>query len=290
MIVESSNEHKTDVTCVGESGADDSSALPGNFIEKVTVKPLTTDCTPTTTTSTPKSSGTTNAVTPGTAASSSRGLNNSNRGANISAPSTSDSFVISESISSNSYENAATQDVSNKTDSDNNGITTGNPAGSARSSPSHFTFDVVNSKPATNTLQQESQQPNTNANTDFMNNVPIVVMPTPTSRSRSPTITTSRRGGRSSPVTSLVRASPPPLNHNSRSSTPVNFISGCGGDATARLHSLPAPTARGGFDRPSQHFKNNNNNMHGYGDALSSVAAAAAAAAAAASSGKYYTG
>jgi len=286
VIAESSNEHKADVACVGESGADD-----GNLIEKVAVKPLTTDCTPTITTSTPKSSGTANAVTPGTTASSARGLNNSNRGANISAPSTSDSFVISESISSNSYENAATQDASNKTNSDNNGITTGNPAGSARSSPSHFTFDEVNSKPATNTFQQESQQPNTNANKDFVNNGPIVVMPTPTTRSRSPTITTSRRGGRSSPVTTLVRASPPPLNHNSRSSTPVNFISGCGGDATARLHSLPAPTARGGFDRPSQHFKNNNNNnMHGYGDALSSVAAAAAAAAAAASSGKYYTG
>lgn len=296
-------DEQSDVACMERSEDVDHvvpSASPGKVKDAdLPVMTSTKLALPTITTSTPRSSSITNAVTPGTTASSTRVMtnnnnNNSNSSSNVPIASKSDnnSFMIIDARSSSS-ENVVTASsmTSIPTDSCDRHVIM---KGASASQPNHFTFEE--SKLPTDSQNRKhyreyarAGEQNHSISTTTNSHLPLVTSTVPTSnRSRSPTITTSRRGGRSSPLTSSIRSSPPPPTNRS---TPVNFSASSVAD---QLHSQPAPSTRGSRQLVLPPSNYNNDKHHRYTDAPSSVAAAAAAAAAAtaaaSSGGRYYIG
>lgn len=300
-------DEQSDVACM-ERAEDVDQVVPSTSPGKVndTDMPVMTStklALPTITTSTPRSSSITNAVTPGTTASSTRVMTNSNNKTSstnsnsisndpMASKSANDSFMIIDARSSSS-ENVVTASsmTSIPADSCDRHVVL---KGTSSSQPNHFTFEEAKlptdsqNRKHYREFAQASEQNHSIRNTPN-SHLPLVTSTVPTSnRSRSPTITTSRRGGRSSPVTSSIRSSPPPPTNRS---TPVHFSAS---SVTDHLHSQPTPSTRGSRQLvlPSSNF--NNDKHHRYADAPSSVAAAAAAAAAAtaaaSSSGRYYIG
>jgi hypothetical protein len=208
----------------------------------------------------------------------------------LASKSANDSFIMIDARSSSSENVAMASMTTIPVDSSERHVA---GKGSAIPQPKHFTFeesklltDAQNLKHHREFAQGEPNSTHTTTN----NHLPLVTSAVPTgNRSRSPTITTSRRGGRSSPLTSSIRSSPPPPTNRS---TPVNFSASSVKDHLQ--HSLPSPSARGPRQSklPSTNF--NHEKHRRYTDAPSSVAAAAAAAAAAtaaaSSGGRYYIG
>ena len=210
---------QADAICVEKSGHEDEIAvsaspdkvkdadLPATTMTKISSSTITT--------STPRSNSITNAVTPGTTASSVRGMNNNmnnNSTCNDKMPSsTSDSFIILDTRSSSS-ENAVATSMTIPPESC--GSTKEVMGSSSSAQPTHFTFEESKLPTSAQHMSQHRDHlKNENISINMVNNshVPIVAAMVPTSNhSCSPTITTSRRGGRSSPLTTSICSSPPP--------------------------------------------------------------------------------